>query len=512
MASSTNTNGEVDTSILPFKFDYAYKGDEIKQQVIKILGLSKATGWSIVDKVDNLVMVHYDDGADLTDIDFLRGVVVDIANNRYVASSYGYTPTAVVDELKVDDSGHFEITDEDNKVHKFPVNDTIVKPVFEGVVLRIIWYEGKCYKLTHKRINTERSRWGSSIYFVKMYEEAGGPTPEQLFDLSVSTSSSCYSFLVVHSDLCVATRQMVNKPYLVYLGEEITNYGENSVRGIWNAPAPSSAIDAIVNTSFIHNPAELSVEDANKHLHSGYYSEFEVSDKRMSTGEGLLVCRKSLSGDIIDIVKVHSTSFDWRFKMRGNNPNTKHQFFSLLNTVYPDVEDEAAWNKMKERYILMPNYDEASISSFYEENKAILFIPVEGEIGKANFKDRESRIYLLWLNFVLSLPANKQGEALDYIRSFKQDRDNVIAWLQNFEQTYKELNAVELSPRAKNIITAARTLSKDRIATGNNYSQTGGFIKYPLLIKNTIKNLIYKENGTSLYALIREMKKPKTTE
>ena len=339
-----------------------------------------------------------------------------------------------------------------------------------------------------------------------MYEEAGGPKDEELFDISKPFSSSCYVFLVVHPALLVGTRQKVNKPYVVFLAHqkmELNRDPEEVAPGL-NAFTMTETIGGSVDEPFIYEPKPLSIEEANRHLKFGYYNSFETDNPKQLTGEAVIIYRL-VDGVIADIVKVHSPSYEWRIIMRGNNPNIVHQFYCMLTMVYNDVSTPAHWAEFQSRFILLPLYDEGSVKSLYDQTKMILTIP-SGKIDPKDYADRNSRIHLLWLNYLLSLPPHIQGDALNILSNFKVDRDAVISWVQDLEKSTNDIENADLPDRVKGVIGSARRLSRDTIANGKNYSAKGSYIKLPVLIKSTIRNLINKENGPSLYSLVTAMK------
>lgn len=507
-------NGVVDESLIkaienvtiqvPFVFDAAYKGDDLTRRVGSILGLPDCRGWSIVDTHENLALVHYNDDADMTIYGWLRGVLVDTETGVVIAKSFGYTPTAVAKNITSID-GTISLTDSEGDAHTFSVEETVIKRVFEGVVFRVIWHKGKSYRLTHRKIIPLRSRWGNSPTFLSMYWEAGGPTDEQLFDTTKPFSDSCYVFLVSHPALLVGTRQNITHPYIVFLTRYQMETGrptEEVAPGLNNFER-NETITGNVSQPFIHDPKSLSLPEANHHLSFGYYNNFETFDERQLTGEAIIIYRM-VNGEVADIVKVHSPSYEWRVTMRGNNPNIANQFYSMLNLAYRDVTSSEAWTNFQNKFILFPLYEEQSLKKLYEQNNVILTIPT-GRVTQDMYSNRDSRIHLLWMNYVLSLPASIQRDALNILSQFRKDRNDLINWLQDIEST-KDIENNDFPDRVKSLVINSRRLARTRLESGKNYSAKGCYMKLPILIKSTIRNLINKENGPSLYALVRAMK------
>ncbi|CAH6419484.1 3 phosphatase [uncultured virus] len=511
LEADTGENSSPTTPVVPFVFDASYKGDARTQRVAEILGLPGIQGWTITDVDDNLAMVHYTDDADTVLYGHLRGILVDLEKGAIVATSFGHTPTAVASEL-VETNGVITVKDTTGDLHTFETANSSIKRVFEGVVIRVARHKGRSKRMTHRKINAQRSHWGSSPTFLSMYEEAGGPTDEQLFDLRYPYSSTVYVFMIRDKSLSVGARQKITRPCAVYLARyemDLKRPEEEVAPGIANFTT-SPLIGGEVNESFIHEPKSLTIEEANNHLKYGYYNAFDPADERQLTGEAVILYRME-NGAVADIVKVHSPSYDWRVNLRGNDPNVRHRFYTLLNTVYPDIETDEQWNTLTESLIPFPLYDEQSIKELYNSNQGILTIP-PGPVSRDNYATRDSRIHLLWMNYLLSLPANVQAGALDLLSKFHEDRNNLITWLQSLEMKHKDVEQSDLPPRVKGLISSSRRLARDRVKKGNNYSARGNHMKLPLLIKSTLRNLVCKENGPSLFGLVRDMKeahKPK---
>lgn len=504
--ASTDNVVEQGQPIMPLLLDMAYKGDEVTSHVARILDLPDVHGWEVVDSKDNLALVHYTDDADMAAYGHLRGILVDLEVEAIIADSFGYTPTAVASQLEIGENGRISIVDEDGTNHSFNPEEAIIKRVFEGVVIRAIWHKSQFYRITHRKINPVRSHWGTPKSFLALYDEANGPTAEQLFDTSKPYSSTCYDFLVSAEPLVVGTRQKITHPYIICLAQRTMD-----VKRPLDEVAPGRAlftttdvISGSVTEPMIHDPKRLTIEEANHHLKFGYYNEFLVEDERQLTGEAVIVYRMT-NGIVSDIVKVHSPAYEWRVNMRGNNPNITHQFYCLLNSVYNDIKTVEDWEAFKKRLIVLPLYDEMALKELYAQNKAILMIPL-GEVAKEDYTSRDSRIHLLWMNYVLSLPPSAQGDALNILAKFKKDRNEVIEWLQTLEAKTPNIEAAEVPERVKGLISSCRRLARQRIANGDNYSANGTFMRLPLLIKSTLRNLVNKENGPSLFGLIREMR------
>lgn len=505
VVSNTNTTGET----LPLKLDASYKGDEVKRTVAQVLNLNSVKGWSVVDfdSKRQLALAHYDNDVDMDEFGDIHGVLVDTAAQCVVASSFGYTPLAVANEI-VEANEMVKITDVNGQAHVFPKASTTITRLFEGVVMRAIWHAGELHLVTHRRIDASRSRWGRSPSFVQMYHEAGGPTAEQLFDTTKPYSSTCYVFMVVHPALLVGTRQSVTTPYIVHLSTNelpVTFPPEQVARGVPTFEC-SRELTGAVEQPFVHGPLSLTIEEANYHLKYGFYNEYEVEDVRLRTGEAIIMWNVE-NGEITDLVKVHSEAYQWRTVMRGDNNNIRNQFYSLLGIAYPPVTTEEDWRQLCSKLIPFPSYSQEALMDRFVSSGAILNLPL-GKVSKEDYSTRESRIYLLWMNFVLSLPPGCQEEALNVYLDFNNDRQEVIQWIRRLENEHRNIQEANLPKRVKDIILLARANARKCVSSGNNYSQKGKVLTLPTLIRNNIRNYVMKERGPSLYGLVRDMKRP----
>lgn len=523
------TNNEV---IIPFVFDASYKGDALTKRCAEIIGMKDLTGWSVIDTYENLALVHYNPKTDFQKFGRIRGLLLDTESGDIIADSFGYTPIAICDEIiPIDDN--VSITDIDGINHKFLLTDkdVYVKRVFEGVVIRVIWYNNKMYRITHKKINPTRSKWGNSKRFLDIYDESNGPTAEQLFDTTKSYSSTCYHFLAVDSSLLVATRQKMTVPYLVYIEsqEVILQKPETDIApGIPTFPLIEK-ISGTVRESGIYNPRQLNINEVNRYLKYGYYNRYDAPDERQLTGESVIFYKK-VDEQIVDVVKVNSTSYEWRSNLRGGNHNIVNQFYSKLNMVYGDIKEESQWKKFKSNLVLFPLYSIDAMKNIYykdefnndedrknadhkdvdRKNQGILLIGIpEGfEPTKEMYNTRQSRIHLFWINYMLALPISHQEAALELLENFTTDRNNLVNWLCTIETNIKNVSEPDHCKYIVRIINFARKSAKEAVKDGTNLTQKGQVLNYKAMVKRKIYDLINKERGTSLYAMIREMKHP----
>ncbi len=495
---------------------------ELVADVASILGVdveAYPASWSIMDKHNELVLAHFNEKNTLLDIakyGHIRGTLIDLETRTVLDPSFGYTPVAVVNELQVQND-NYTVVDTKGYQYQYPVAETEVKRLFEGVVFRVIWYKGQSYHISHRKVVPMRSRWGSSPTFLSMYTEAGGPTDDQLFNTSKPYSTTCYNFLIVHPSLLVGTRQDVKVPYVVHLMNfEMDLSSRPSSDIAVGTPTYKSfdKISGIVANSFIHAPNPLSLAAANRHLESGYFQPVENTDYRLKNGEGLIMYRVK-DGQMIpsSLIKIHSSSFDWRVKMRGDDPNIAHQFYNLLDTAYPDVvlnkyssnssEDKCidAWDQFQQKYMLLPKDGDRVLRELYELHNGVRTLPPHSQVlTREDFASKDDRIKLMWMNYLISIPPCVQQQALDVYNNFVIEREELVRWVCEINSRYPDLQhaVLQYAPyRLKKLIQDTRSIVQAEIKKGrSNYT-----------FEATVRSLLHREVGTSLYMLIREMKR-----
>lgn len=490
------------TTTVPFVFDASYKGDENTQLAAKILKRAPA-GWSVVDVRGDLLITHHNSDESKISCGDLRGVVLH-KERGVVARSFGYTPIAVQSSVTEVD-GVITVKDQAGMTHVFPSEGREVHSVLDGMMLRFCWIDGELVPFSHRRLDIKKSRWGSSKPFIAMYNEAGGPSAEEMFDVTVPNSSTVYFFMVVDPALLVGTRQRVTVPYIVYLGNQ-----ENDLNGPDVAPGRPTfktieKISGLVTKSVVVAPKSMTVEEANNHLAFGYYRPHAAVDPRLLTGEGVIIYRKE-NGQIKDAVRVHSPAYEWRAGLGGNNPNKPNQFYCLINKANPEITTDAAWALYQKNFIMFPEYEPSALVEMYERDGMILTLPVQ-EANREDYTDRQVRIHNMWINYVVSLPPNHQKEGLEIFGKFLADRASVTEWIQEIERHNRDINSTQYPDRVKGIVSISRKLARDRMMAGDNFGNKGQSLPLPTVIKIVVKNLVNKESGTSLYSLVREWRK-----
>ena len=469
-------------------------GDMVKKEKIgPMLGLSPTDPFEIVSENENLVMIHHRPDADMSRFGNLRGVVVDLEKGNVVSHAYPHANCVVSSSIENRDD---KIVFQDVQI---PLNSARIKIGFEGTLIHVFKHGGQVYRTTRKRLDPSRSRWGNSKTFGEMYWDLSGPSDETLFNPDKLYSPYCHSFIMVHPDVLICTKDSVGKGYLVYLGPkqmystdlDSCPYPLEEVDLDLHVPETSSTLEP-GNT--IYSPEDLSVEEANKHLLFGFYEGiegYEYLDPRLLPGEFVIVENQKTG----DMYRVESHPYAWRAKMRNNNPNLLHRFFELLDYAYlKNNEDDG--KKYVNMFPLLTLYDKESLQSFLK-NDPIIVWPQNTETVQTVPSSKDTKLYNIWQVFLTSVPIHRQQEVVGYHDYLTDRRNELTEWL--IETSDKSPDLTEFSKRAQDILGKTKSFAKTR------FNQKGSSKSILTLTHDNIRNFISKEKGSSLYRLIREM-------
>lgn len=501
--------------------------DDVKEEVAQILEIENNDYWEIVSSnpKKGLYLVHYRNNADKNKYGRLRGTVVDILAKTIVCSSFGFTPIINQEELSLTLSGDLHVTDIYGNDHQFPLKEAQIKPGFEGTILRVFKHDGIVYHSTHRRLNGDRSRWGNSPTFLQMYRDLHGPSDEFLFDSSYSPY--CYIFLLVHPAVLIATKQNVGPGYIVYLGHR-EMYSPNPKIGPYRqsllekhfdpsderpdagyinpevAEIPTMEMPSVITQPFIYTPNDLTLEEANHFLHFGFYQEFEDQlDPRLGLGEFVIIYYYQ-EGEL-KLLKIQGEAYGWRTAMRDNNPNLYNQLFLLLNGAHLQTENPDFRQQYLQLYPLLTPYSREEIAMMLEEGPILVWPQTDQEI---ELNTQEERFHNIWQGYLMSVPLWRQAEVLRLSEDLYRDRDQVIRWLIRLDEA-DDLAHDNLSRRAKQLIEQARLSARDKTMNNQAYGiegNSGNQKTISTLTHENLRKLIFKEEGGSLYRLVKESK------
>lgn len=479
-----------------------------KRELSKFLNIDPDGPWTITTETDTgLALINHTANADMNLYSNLRGVVLDTQKGNLVSYSFPHADRFVGSQLPV----------VDGKIILSPnvslnVSDVKIKRGFEGTLVYVFKHAGKVYRSTRKKMDFSRSKWGKSKTFGDIYWELGGPKDEDLFDPQKDYSVYCHTFILSHPDLLVSTREM-NTGYLVYLGPRKMYTAEEN----GSCPYPLEKVDTVlrcpVTTNSLENaqgkifsPSTFTLEEANAHLLFGNFQPFEnyqFLDPRLLPGEFVILEDTSTC----NMYRVESPSYYWRNTLRDNNPNLLYRFYQLLDFASVRQNDEG---KYRELFPLLSLYDLHTVKSWFVDDTPVVLWPQSETYDVP--RDRDSKMYHIFLCFLMCVPLSKQKEVSNYYELMLNKREELISWIQELSAKYLsgDLDIKSLSTRLQDIIVKTRSFAEDKVRNGQNFdNKTKKAKDVDTLTNENIRNFIRKEMGTSLYRLTREMETAK---
>jgi len=465
-----------------------------------MIGLTKDSPFDIVSENDSgLMMLHYRPDADVSLFGNLRGVVVDTNHGNVVCTSYPHAPRIITSSLSSVDGKIF--LSENIVLDK---EKTRIKMGFEGTLIHVFKHAGKIYRSTRKRLDPSKSRWGNSKTFGEMYWELNGPSDDSLFDSTKDYSPFCHSFIMVHPDVQVCTRDDVSTGFMVYLGPK-------QMYTTLNCPYSSETVDfnlRVPETSsnlapgVVYAPGNLTLEEANKQLLFGFYEGFEgyqYLDSRLLSGEFVIIENMETG----QMYRVESPSYAWRNQIRNNNPNLLHRFFELIDFAYlkNTPEDDIKYRSM---FPILTLYDKVSLDRTINAGHIIIW-PQQSEDEIPMPTTRDSKLYNIWEAYLVSVPPSRQKEVFGFYDLLISRRQELVNWLIETSENNNS-KITDYSKRMQDILIKTRQFAVSRYNKGENFdTKTKEFKNVDVMTRENIRNFISKEVGSSLYRLIREM-------
>jgi hypothetical protein len=490
----------------------------VKEKIASILKLPDTNGWNVTDFIEDkhLYCVHYDRYANMLEYGQVRGVIVDTENSIVVCKSYGYTPNIETDDVTFED-GKIKLVDVSDYEYLLDVSKTRFRIGFESTVMRVWKHDGDVYTSTHRRINPDRSRWGNSTPFKKMYQDLGGPTEELFGDEPYSPW--CHIFLMVHPDILLASKIPAGKGFLVYLGAlktwDLGDTGFESLKGfdpkkLEKPLEPKKYVKKMPvhpQKPVVYWPDDVSLVDANRQLKWGFYEEFKMADRRLETGEFIILTEVDDQERVIRTFRVSSVPYMWRVEMRDNNPNLYHRWFQLADGQFIDTSGTFGLEQFRAKYPILTPYKNKDIEKFVKRD--LITWPQLDKTTTASPEEvnemldkRPKRLHNIWQCYLAAAPLGRQEGIVTMYDQYFEDRYRVINWLQDIENTTVQLDNVgsEYSDRVKNIIEETRKYAVILSERGNTR-----FKNMKQLVHKNIYDLIMKEGGFSLYRLRKLM-------
>lgn len=336
--------------------------ENIQTEISQIIGFNPSEdicSFKIQDfnEEKGLYLIHYnvDDVCQTnknSQIQELRGTVVDINEKKIVCSSFGYVSTIVENDASIIDAfvkGTAELVDTDGRTHSLKEKDESYQsfqvdndnhldifPLYEGTMIRVWKHNGTLMASTHKKIDCVNSHWGNSKKFRKLVEEytmgynLEEETPEGMTHYFILLDEN----LLVTSKISLGTR----KGALIYAGSRNSENGNSEAS--WelhkklSLPSMKDFGAEENSTKTFFGPHSISsVEEMNKILNQGFYDypAFEQSSP-WCLGEGMVLAF-NLKGKRRHI-RIIPTSFKRRIDVVANDPNVLHRSYVLLNAAF----------------------------------------------------------------------------------------------------------------------------------------------------------------------------------
>jgi hypothetical protein len=478
---------------------------EIRKKVAKVLSIDEDPSWTI-EVSENLclvsskkeVMPRYPD---------IRGCVVDLNTSQVVVPCYGRI-TSVLTPMVHFDQGKMTVEDMDGNVKTLSQSDVRFSYGFEGPVLRLYKNGGKVYCSTNRRLDCTKSRWGTKKTFLEMFKELGGERLlETAFDSTKAYSSHFLTFIVVHPDMLLCTKQNVGQGYLVFLGsqqcftKESCPYSVDEVdwetyqgKSRFDAPfVTTDMFEAAMSSKIPYCPHPLSLDEVNRHLLIGY-GQKHSNDIRTGSGEFVIAYLKQENSSVSSyaqeqLFRFVSPSYDHRSHMRNEDPNLLHQFYCLSSeSCLSDAEYEMRYPWLEYEEAKKTEAEEGRIMYWNKGKRAVA-------------PDWQKKFRNLWKHFVLSVPLHRQSEVFGFYKQFFVNRETLAEWLCSwFGRETKENDADELlSTRAKKLMQLALEYERKHNPKAD----------LTLSRKNLERNMRYlltNERGSSLYMLWKNRK------
>ncbi len=522
-----------------------------KEKVAQILGLLVNDNWGIVDSDHNLYKAHYntEEAFNVEKYGTVRGVTVDIEAGTKIAEAFGYTPTAILPKIEFTSSNKLFLTDEDGTKHILLKDKIHLRHGLEGLIIIVSKNNGVTYFASHKRLNITRSFWGDSPKFKDIYDMLGGPSSEQLFNVSSNYSPFCHIFLAVHPDLLHVSRGSIGNGFLVYMGVRkmwdtepnsspyrlTTKDGQPLLAGgqtaeQWqNSPKPLAGWVETnpqlpeLTTAFpteaelqsdqpnkIWYLPNLSVDEANAFLRYGYTEKFDDTnlDERLRLGE-FIIAYNTETGQLL---RIESKAYKWRRGMRNDEANILMRFYELSSDArnYEPQKRKDDLTIFRTYYPALKMWNISDIKDLVDIGQLLVWPGSDSEnVDAESVQDIdtfEKRLYNIWAAYLMAVPIHRQKQVKEYYERYFTNFDDLKEWLYDLYQegmTKREDSIIDYNMRIAPIIAEAirgaqSTISQHIEGEAKDFEQE---------VKHNLHRILAKEQGGSIYRLMVNRKR-----
>ena len=489
---------------------------ETRTKVAKVLSIHEDPSWT-TEVSENLCIVsskkevipRYPD---------IRGCVVDLTTEKVVVPCYGRI-TSVLTPMIHFDNGKMSVEDIEGETVVLEQKNMRFSYGFEGPVLRLYKNNGKIYCSTNRRLDCTKSRWGTKKTFLEMFKELGGDKIlENAFDSTKKYSSHFLTFIVVHPDMLLCTKQNVETGYLVFLGPQRCLYPEDcpypiddvdwytytGLKDRYQAPfITTDMFEAAIGSKIPFCPPSLTLDDVNRHLLVGYGTKHS-NDIRTGSGEFIIAYVNQEDSDYARerLFRFVSPSYDHRSKMRNEDPNLLHQFYCLSSEAnLSDAEYEMKYPWLEYEEAKKQEAEEGQIMYWNRGKRAIA-------------PDWQKKFRNLWKHFVLSVPLHRQKEVFGYYKQFFVNREILCEWLCSFfgkeqgkvQEKGKEQSKDQKTQTSEILSTRAVKLLQLALDHERKHNSKADLTLNKKNLEKNMKYLLSNERGTSLYMLWKNRK------
>lgn len=363
----------------------------------RILGLKDDSFWSVLSESDTLSLCHFNSKASTFEEKCIRGTIVDTEKEIVVCPGCEYTEVFhVKDDMNLSDA-----------IKELNIEDEIIikmSPGFEGVIIRVFWWNNKMYTSSLKRLELGHSRWGTTRQFSEMFNEGSGNIqPEELFDTSKPYSSTVYTYMVVDYEMIVATKNFIDKAFLVLIDQYEIDWKSEDI-------APGRCTREIIHEYPIY-PKSGNIYKIPL-LTEGFDDKFR---DLLALNHNIIMKTENYSFRLVD------TTYKDRCAIHGGNNNVKLRFHELIVNIL------AHKNYNFNMSILKPLYPVIS-----PDTK----LPIIENVLPGTIKTTDDKIKCVWANIIYHRE-NPDEKILGLWNEYKREFNGTLHWLLNVERHEK---------------------------------------------------------------------------
>lgn len=392
----------------------------------------------IADSKDGLYMVNPVEAtnADVVSTPGIRGSVWKVVKEEFgetvkpIYGSLGYSKEIVADQIIALGNNVMFYNAVTRKTEIQEMTIERITASNEGIVYRAT-PDGF---MKHDRLDATKSKWGRAQYST-IFTSLGLPSIEEIY--ADSPKDVSHVFMACHKYTVTGTRQIFKDDfgYIVYLGAvdaESRLVPEKALK-FKQMDYEDFPVTVDENLGIIH-PVELTLLQANDYLSAGFYTDISSATPKLKTGESVIL--HLTNGER---VKVISSSFDWRNRVRNSNPSIPHQYYSLVFE---------AWNEKEftESYMNLSPGSVGNLRKFIESGKHFVWAeqqPWTAEQLNRLRTDSYERARVIYFNLLLAIPPGDQLENSGLYDDFITKTERLISFLHAYRK--HSLQFVDLS-------------------------------------------------------------------